>query len=81
MCQHYQKKGMFNSKCKRCGGPKKGHAVSSYTGKPDELLNLCESSSSTPPTAKVDELIAAGINLRYQVRVKRDLVYDSSEHM
>jgi hypothetical protein len=26
---------------------------------------LCKS-SSTPPTAKVDELIAAGINLRYQ---------------
>ena len=58
---------MFNSKCKRRGDPKKGHAVSSYTGKPDALYELCNS-DSTPPTAKVDELIAAGINLRYQVR-------------
>ena len=69
VCQHYQKKGMFNSKCKRCGGPKKGHAVLSYSGKPNELLNLCKS-KSTPPAAKVDELITAGIDLRYKVRVK-----------
>ena len=65
VCQHYRKKGMFNSKCKRCGDPKKGHAASSYTGKPDALCDLCDS-ESTPPTAKVDELVAAGINLRYQ---------------
>ena len=35
----------------------------------DALFNLC-SSMSTPPAVKVDELIAAGINLRYKVRVK-----------
>ena len=48
-------------------------SAANYTGDPDELVNLCDS-KSTPPAAKVDELIAAGINLRHQVRVKRDLI-------
>jgi len=39
-----------------------------YTGKDDTLYKLCDS-YSTPPTAKVNELIAAGINLRYKVRL------------
>ena len=72
VCQHYRKKGMFNSKCKRCGDPKKGHAVSSYTGKPDALFDMCDSSSEAYEAnggdAKVDELITAGIDLRYKVR-------------
>jgi hypothetical protein len=29
---------------------------------------LCKVFGSTPPTAKVDKLIAAGINIRYKVR-------------
>jgi hypothetical protein len=46
-------------------GEEKEAEAANYTGKPDALYKLCES-SSTPPTAKVDELIATGINLRYQ---------------
>ena len=69
VCQHYQKKGMFNSKCKTCGQPKEGCGAWLNEKKPDALYELCKS-SSTPPTARVDELIAAGINLRYKVRMK-----------
>ena len=73
VCQHYQKKGMFSSKCKTCGQPKEGCGAWLNEKKPDALVKLCDSSSA-PPTAKVDELIAAGINLRHKVRVKRDLI-------
>ena len=69
VCQHYQKKGMFSSKCKTCGQPKEGCGAWLNEKQPGALYELCKS-DSTPPTAKVDELIAAGINLRYQVRVK-----------
>ena len=72
VCPHYQKKGMFSSKCKTCGQPKEGCGAWLNEKKPGTLVDLC--SSSTPPTARVDELIAAGINLRYQARVKRDLI-------
>jgi hypothetical protein len=44
-------------------------SAANFTGEPDALFKLCES-DSTPPTAKVDELIAAGINLRYQQQVR-----------
>ena len=54
-------------------------SAANYTGKPDELVNLCKSESASTykangGDARVDELIAAGINLRHQVRVKRDLI-------
>ena len=49
VCQHYRVKGMFSSKCKRCGDPKEGHAVLSYTGKPDALYDLCDLSFTFVP--------------------------------
>ena len=48
-------------------------SAAEYDGEPDTLLNLCDSDSvskyeANGGDAKVGELIAAGINLRHQVR-------------
>jgi hypothetical protein len=55
--------------CKHCGDPK---IPFHYTGKASALYLFINryKGESEPCTAKVDELIAAGINLRYKVRVK-----------
>ena len=52
-------------------------SAAKYTGKPDTLLKLCDSNSASKykangGDAKVVELIAAGINLRHQVRERKE---------
>ena len=69
VCQHYRKKGMFSSKCKTCGQPKEGCGAWLNEKQPDALCKLFDLGLVTS-SLKVDKLIAAGINLRYKVRVK-----------
>ena len=74
---------MFNSKCKHCGDPKKGHyagpAKCKNCGRPKEgcsawvkknpsaLFDLCYSSSK-PDMNELNALIQAGIDIRWKVR-------------
>ena len=46
------------------------HTTAVYAPPADALFKLCDSKLTPPNTAKVNEVIAAGINIRYQVRVK-----------
>ena len=60
--------------CKHCGDPKKPFH---FTGNAAALWKLCESWSvakyeANGGDAKVDELIASGINLRYKVRERTE---------
>ena len=70
--------------CKNCGQPKEGCGAWLNEKQPDALFKLCDSWSEAYEAnggdAKVDELIIAGIDLRYKVRVKR-LGCDSIKHM
>jgi hypothetical protein len=59
---------MFSSKCKNCGGPKKGHATI-YTGDALVLHNMCQSSGK-PDMNKFNALIKAGAPVRTAVRTK-----------
>ena len=62
VCRQYKKSGMFNSTCKNCGDPKKGH----YAGSNDALYLMCMNDASKPDMNKFNALINAGIDIRYK---------------
>ena len=53
VCRQYQKSGWFNSKCKTCGGPNKGHALPLV---PEEALRAFAESVGMPVDAMWEDV-------------------------
>ena len=81
-CRRYKRSGLFNSMCKHCGDPKEPFHFTGNAAALCKLLRLDDSTSAVDASkytykekggdAKVDELIASGINLRYKVRERTE---------